>query len=235
MRILFNNLITLAAITANDESLNYPATPNIADTFLKRRFQSSSSTSTITILFSSDQDVNCIFYGLHNLTALTIRLKDLGGATLLTIPVSTIRDRGGEYFALTSGVRSVELDLTGPDPVYLGGIGLGVYYQSPDFLASFSEDGSQGPVFDKSRDGQVSVDKLKPLRVYPFAFRDRTVEDKDEFLDLIDSHFPGPLWFDLSECDQDFLGIIYATILQYPGMAKNGRRYDNSLQLEEAR
>lgn len=234
MRILFNNLIDDGDISSTDESLNYPAT-NISHPFLKKRFQSTSTTSTITILFGSDQSINCLFYGEHNLTSLTIRLKDSGGVTLLTINVTGPTDRGREYFEQYDNVRSVELDLVGPDPVKLGGVGLGVYYQNLNFLSGYPQSGRITGRISKSPSGQTLVNRVKPLRTYSFTFRDREKDGKDEWLENIDNYAPGPLWMDLTECDIDFLEVIYASINGYPGAIRNGRRYDNALSIEEAR
>ena len=237
MRILFENIIKDADISSLQESLNYPAS-NLSHPYIKKRYQSNGSiTDTITILFAEDRSANCIFYGNHNLTDLVIRLKDSGGITILTINITDPTDGNGrEYFSTFTNIRSIEIDVTGPSPApYLGGFAAGIYYQNINFLTGYPEGAQANWGVNKSPSGQTNVNNVKPLREFSFQFRERTKEDKDEFLSLIDENGPGPHWHDLTECDINFLPIQYATIVAYPGMQRNGRRYDNNLSIQESR
>ena len=235
MRILFNNYVEDATISANIVSLNYPP-ENLKHPYLKKRYQSLVDNATITVTFDSEKTLDCFFYGLHNMTSAEVRLYDSVDTLLLTVSISSpTANRGREYFTSTSGVAYAEIDITGGDPVYLGGIGFGQYYQNLNFLSGYPESGNPTGSRSKSASGQALSDYIKPLRTYSFSFRDRDKSDKDNWLDLVDDTYPGPYWFDLTECDNTFLPVVYGTIQSYPGIVRNGKRYDNGLDIEEAR
>jgi hypothetical protein len=235
MRILFNDLIKSANISATNGSDNYPAS-NIAHPFLFKRFQTIATTSLITIAWSADVSVDSLFYGHHNISSMIVRLKDSGGVVLETVNVTSPTDRGKVYFSqVWDNVRRIELDITGPNPTKLGGVGCGVYYQNIDFLNDAPESGRRTGNFSKSPGGQSNNLYIKPLKTFAFSFRDRLTADKKIWLDLNDEYGRGPFWFDITEDNNEFLPVIYATIENYPGVARNGRRYDNALSIEESR
>ena len=61
MKILFDNILEDSTLSATNESLNYPVA-NLGHPFLEKRFQSTTTTSTITADWTTDQCISCFFY-----------------------------------------------------------------------------------------------------------------------------------------------------------------------------
>ena len=88
MTILFDGKVrTATAISATNPSINYPA-ENIQHPFLAKRFQGSTSSSVITITLDEAVTIDCFFYALHNLNALTAVLKSDSSLSLIGTPLN---------------------------------------------------------------------------------------------------------------------------------------------------
>ena len=233
MRILFNNVFEDASFSATNESLNYPV-PNLAHPFLRKRFQSSSTTSLITALFTEDQSMSCFFYGYHTLTTIVVVFKNSGGGTLLTLNITSPEDIGVEWFSTLTTVRSVDITITGASGVFLGGVGSGLCYQMPDPLANYDPGNADNSDFIESPHGQTLQTYIEPLRELEFGFRE--LELKGE----IDSRYKSvgvgkPLFFDLYEDNRDKEPPIYGKIVRSLNFPYSPRRYNFKLQIREAR
>jgi hypothetical protein len=109
MKILFENVLeNYSGIAATNQSLNFPV-KNLVDFALHKRFQSSESSSVITVDFDSDQCFNCFFYGYHNLTSLNIVFKDWGGNTVKVLDIPETEDIGVKHFDQIIGIRKIEV------------------------------------------------------------------------------------------------------------------------------
>lgn len=233
MRVLFNNLVADATIYATNESANYPSA-DLGHPFIKRRFQSTATTSTITIELDADSSINSFFYAFHNLTAITVRLLDSLDATQKTVTITDINDIGIEYFTTETGIRKIEIDITASTFAFLGSFGCGVYYQMPDFLSGFTLGGEDNSIISSSPYGQTLNEQITPLRSEDYGFRDMTIDTKDEIQLNYKTYGKGPFFIDLTEDDRTFLDPIYAYIVDFITMQKNGRRYDAAIKLLEA-
>ena len=233
MKILFNNVFEDASFLATNESLNYPV-PNLAHPFLRKRFQSSSTSSLVTASFDSDQSMSCFFYGWHNLTSMDVVFKNSGGGTLHTINITDPEDIGVEMFTQIDTVRSVELTITGASGVYLGGIGSGLCYCMPDPLAVYDAGNQDNSDFIESPHGQTLQTYIEPLRSLGFGFRELII--KKEIDDKYKSVGVGkPLFFDLFEEDRTKEAPIYGKITKSFAFKYSPRRYNFALEIREAR
>lgn len=235
MRILFKNLFEEATVLATNESLNYPVT-NLIHPFLRKRFQSTTTTSLITATFTEDQTMDCFFYGFHNLTGLTAVYKDSGGGTLYTLVVSDIQDIGIEYFTALTTVRSVEITVTGASGFRLGGIAGGVCFQMPDPLAAYDPGAQDNSDASESPDGQTLQNFVRPLREFDFGFRDQT---GDLYKAVRDEYFAvgigKPLFMDLYEENRDKEEPIYAKLIDPLNFPYQARRHSFTIKAREAR
>ena len=179
MKILFNNLLSSATLSALGASVNYPLA-NLNHPFLKKKFQQSvdgssgmPDASALTLTWPSDQTIDFIAAGYSNATAFTLKLYDSADALLSTVTF-TNAEMGATFTAVT-GVRSAKLlldDESGDNPmtVYLGGLGIGlatdigrpIYDWTPEYL-----DNSFGA---NSLDGQTQGQYIEPLRNPKFSF-----------------------------------------------------------------
>ena len=232
MRYLFTNEILNGTISSTNENSNYPAT-NIQDDFLELIFKNTTGSSVIKIEWTADIFADCLFYGHHNLTALSAVYKDNTGATLATITPSNISDIGVEYFTKLTTVRSLEITITGD---YIGGLATGEYYAMPNPLADFSRPLKDNSFMVQSPSGQVLSNYEKPLKVLSFTFRDLTPiianEIREKYIELGRGK---PFYADFFENNRDFFYPLYCVFTDEPGDQKNGRRIDYVINLREAR
>jgi len=235
MRILFNNIFENASFLATNESLNYPVV-NLAHPFLRKRFQSTSTSSEVTASFTSDQIMSCLFYGFHNFSSMTVVFKNSGGSTLLTLNITSPDDIGVEYFTTLTTVRSVVFTVTGAIGFYLGGVGGGACYSMPDPLAPYSPGDADNSDFVETPDGQTLQNFVTPLLEYEFGFRDQSGAVYKEIKTNYRSVGGGkPLFIDLYEENRDKEPPIYGKITAVPGFTYQPRRYNFTLKIREAR
>ncbi len=232
MRFLFENEILNGVISATNVNSNYPAT-NIQDNFLELIFKDTGGSSIIKIEWAADIITDCLFYGFHNLIALSAVFKDSTGATLATVTPSTISDIGVEYFTQLTTVRSLEITITGD---YVGGLATGKYYQMPDPLADFERQLKDNSYVSQSPSGQTLRNYEKPLKLLSFTFKDLTYKITNEIRDKYISLGKGHAFYaDFFEGNRDFFYPLYCIFASEPDDKKNGRRIDYKINLVEAR
>lgn len=236
MRFLFEPRVrdNSESITATNSSLNYsPA--NIAHPFIEKRFQSISTSSVITITLDDSYSLDCFFYALHNLTALTVVFKNAGGSTLDTIVVSTINDIGVEYFTQVDSVKTIEVTVTSTSNPYLGLFDTGLKFQGEDFLNAYPLNLKNNSLSKKSTGGQSTNEHITPLRAYDFSFAELLKDYVEELLDKYKLNGSRPIFIDITEGSRTAFEPIYANITKPPNSRKIERRYRNKITLEEAR
>ena len=81
MRILFDDLIHDAVITSLNADSSYPVT-NLADRYLRRQYKSTRATDTITLTYTADKSIDCLFWGYTNLANMLVVFKDSLGAVV---------------------------------------------------------------------------------------------------------------------------------------------------------
>lgn len=235
MNILFNNVLEEASIIATNESLNYPSV-NIVHPFLRKRFQSSSTSSLITLSFASDQTMDCFMYGYHTLTSATVVFKNSGGSTLDTLSITSPEDIGVESFTQLTTVRSIEITINGASGVYLGGVGAGVCYDMPDPVAVYEPGNADNSDYIESPQGQTLQTYIAPLRELSFGFREVAPSVRSEIETLYRSVGVGkPLFMDLYPGDRDKEPPIYAKITGAMSFPYSPRRHNFTLKIREAR
>jgi hypothetical protein len=203
---------------------------------LEKRFQSLASSSVITITLDDSYDIDCFFYGLHNLNALTAVLKNSGGSTLQTIVVSTINDIGVEYFTKVSAVKTIELTIsTASGNVYLGGFEAGEYYELNDFLNSYPVDFVDNSISRQSRGGQITNDNITPLWSYNFQFRELLKDDIDDNFNNYLISGKDPVYIDITPGDRNYFAPVYGQITVPPGPRKSDRRWSDTMKIIEAK
>jgi hypothetical protein len=235
VRILFNNVFENASLVATNESLNYPV-ENLVHPFLRKRFQSTNSTSLITATFTEDQIMDCFFYGWHNMTSVVVVFKDSGAGTLLTLNITSPEDVGAEIFTQLITVRSVEITASGASGFYLGGIGSGACYQMPDPLANYDPGFTDNSNFVESPDGQTLQTYIEPLDDFNFGFRDETLTIRSEVMAKYKAVGKGkPIYFNFYEDNREKEPPLYGKIINPLRSPYSPRRYNFTLEIREAR
>ena len=238
MRILFENKAELSStiVTGTNESLNYPAT-NLIYPILSKRFQSTTTTSIISVVFDVERVLNCFFYGHHNITSLNFKMKNALNVTLFNLTLPTIEDIGVLYFDdIIYNVKLVEITITGPDPVYLGGVGVGEYYKTPDILADFEEPLVDNSTVISSSFGQTVRNKVPTYRQRNYQIRDLVKSVGQEIKENYKTIGIGKnVYIDLFSGNRSFDPPMFGEFTDPVVLTKNGRRYRVNIDLKESR
>jgi hypothetical protein len=236
MRILFDNEALNAAITSYYESANYPAS-NIIHPFLVKRYQATADSDTITLTFDTEFSASSIFYGFTNATSIIVKFYDVLDNLLHTETIADPQQRDSAFFTQVDNISYLEIDvITDMIAIYLGEFGCGLEIQMPDPLGDWPETPVDNSEVSDSVGGQTLQNYVEPLDSYTFNFRDL---ERDVAIAIRDAckevGIGGKLWVDAFEEDHEFMQPMYATLRAQPTIQKNGRRYDLSLSVQEAR
>lgn len=236
MKALFDAKVKLAdTITATNQSVNYLPS-NIKHKWIAKRFQSLASSSVITITLDDSYPIDCFFYGLHNLNALTAVLKNSGGSTLQTIVVSTLNDIGVEYFTEVAGVKTIELTVASASSnAYLGGCDAGVCFEFEDFLNSYPINLVDNSLSRQSKGGQITNDNITPLFAYAFQFRELLKDNVDDMIEQYIIAGKTPIFIDPTPGDRTKFAPIYGQISKPPKPQKANRRWTDTIEIRQAR
>lgn len=234
MIVLFDNIVDDSVITSINASLNYPAS-NLQDSALRKRYQCSTDTDTIAIVFAETLEVSSFWYAFTSATAMELRLYNDSDGLLHTITISDPINIDAYHFNGVD-VDYAELDISGAGGVYLGGIGLGVGIEFPDPDNEWEEPFTDNSSAVQSRAGQSKQDYVEPLRVHGWMFRDVVLDDANYYVDLYKATGIGlPIWIDPFENDHSFMEPVYAVMTQPIKKVKDGRNYRFNLNIKEAR
>ena len=209
MKILFDNKILDATISALYDSTTYPA-ENLKSVFLHQKFQSTENNDTLTVTFDDNVSVDSFFWGFTNMTAMEVRFYDDTDTLLERIYFSggdvahyygyptenyygyddyyygyfdrignKIYDPVSWYLSETLSVKKIEIELEADSSVYLGGIGVGLAESFNLPSNEWTDDFDDKSIVSESDKGQVLQEYVKPYRVYDFNF---PVNTRDEVL-----------------------------------------------------
>jgi hypothetical protein len=169
MKILFSNVMLTATLSSLHEDENYPV-ENIQHVFLKKIYKSTQNTDTITATWAANQTVDCFYCAFYNATAIQARFYNSSNTLLQTVNL-TASDPGISFASLTT-VRKIEIDLTsaGGTLAYLGAAGAGAAYTMPSPIADMGNGCTDNSTEEISPDGQVSMNKIPPLRRMELKF-----------------------------------------------------------------
>lgn len=210
MKILYNNLLEQAALSAVNENESYPVS-NLIDGFLELRFQGILSTTVITADFTTDQTVSCIALGYHNLSSGSYILKDSGGSTVLSGSLNVAYDTDMTYFTATT-CRSIEITLASSTTLYLGGLSVGV----PFFIEYWNVNpGFSFPTqsaFTSLRGGQAIGTPAYTSEKWRATLSEITNTQRKEYKEMIKTAKWWPCYADLYEDAHDEQRPIHAIL-----------------------
>lgn len=84
MKVLFQDLINDSTITSLNASANYPV-GNIRSEFIRTRYQSTTSSDTITIILDETKDINCVGLAWINATKIIVTVSSFATSYAETI------------------------------------------------------------------------------------------------------------------------------------------------------
>lgn len=235
MRILFNNEVKNATITALTPNSNYSA-PSLQSQFLRLKYKSLGISDTITVQFADNISANSFFYGYSNAVSMTVKVYSNASILLETVDVDCAYDNGSAFFTRHDNVRYFTIEATSitTEDLYIGGIGFGLAYTMPDPLATIVAKLDNLSGSSSSGEGQVSNRYIEPIKIYEstFAETEKVVyyEVLNEFIEIGTGH----LWVDFTENDHTFHKPIYCTSKMIDGVTKNNT-VNFSINFTEAR
>ena len=208
MRVLADNKALGSTISALHTDLNYPES-NLKHEWLKKIWRSTANSDTLTFLFSSDQEIDCIYVGFTNATAITARMYSVTDTLLSTKVI--LASTNGTAFTTVSGVRYIEIALAASSPVVMGNVGTGKTYTMPDPMNGVVKGFADNTKVMVSDDGQVLMNKKNWLRSVPLKF---TVIDLDQYNTIyaLLADIDRPIWVDVYEETKNFINPIYGVV-----------------------
>jgi hypothetical protein len=236
MKILFDNYIADSTLTALHASLNYPVT-NLQDSVLRKRYQCTQDSDTITITFSEPMNVDSFFYAYTNATYLQLRLYRDYETLLFTLTIDDpVEECGAHFFSLVEDVEYAELDIRGSEGVYLGAPGIGDAIDFPDPENTWKDTIQDNSSSSENVYGSTWTDYIEPLRIHNWICREITIEDALYYISLYKLTGIGkPLFIDPFENNHDFMEPLYAKFTNPIDKQKNGRRWQLNIDIKECR
>lgn len=237
MKILFEDKIKGATITALAANANYPAS-NLAHVFSKVKYKGVGYSDTITCEFEDDESISSFWYTYTNASAMEVRLYSSASLLLDTITVDCTYNSGAEYFPQVDGVRRIEIDVSCPvaEDIYLGAAAVGLDVDFPIPLATFDKISDDNSGKTVSADGQTSYHYIKPLRAYELSFTDAKRETVfHPIVEAFDEVGKGHVWIDITESNHAVYQPMYCTTEGISNVGREKRNVSFKLKITEAR
>jgi hypothetical protein len=260
MKILFDNAAKRATISSENKIENYPA-DNLVSQFIEERWQEDSldpPSAVITITFDDPEAIDSLFFSYTNITGI-VAITDTGAIAHGSMDDIEATETGdeivtddGDYIGIVEDVESMDaiyfdgiqdgvnvltLYVYGEEnPIYLGGIGVGLGYKMPDPVGVISEGFEDNSQSDGSVYGQRLQSFIEPLRDESYNFygvkRDIVKEIWEQYLSV---GIGGKVWFDVTEKNHSFKLPMYCEIRAVPATSKDGTLYSFNMNFREAR
>ena len=201
---------------------------------MKKIYKSSLISDSITLAWNNDKTIDCLYLGFTNATALSAEFYYGNGSLIETISLSAADL--GNIFPAVPGIRSAIIYLTAPSGVvFLGTIGIGLSYSMPDPLADWVDSLLDNSAKTRSKDGQVLLNKIPPLRKLLCNFQ---VDDYGVYAEIknLVAGVSAPIFCDPFELAHAKYSPFYADLDgSFQNPAKGDHIFTFSLSFVEAR
>lgn len=201
MRVLTENLISESTILSmTNPDADYPVS-QLYSNMLEEIIQAASSSSTITATFDSDQIVNSLFFGYHNMTSITVNFRNVSDSLLDSVIIN-YPEQSVKYYLTTqlTTVRKIEIIISSGDIVFLGNFSCGVYTQLYNLEQPININYKITGKFEQTNGGQLLNRKGIRLANFNIILRKNTDEQHDTFFNAFDEVMLGKtFWLDRNE------------------------------------
>ena len=242
MRILYNNLLDNASLSATNENPAYPV-ENIVSYYLEKPFKATGNSSVITCTLDSTYTIDCVGYGYHNFDTMNLKFKDSLGVEITNFNVTLEENETIYYFSSAiDDVKTIEITLTTISAYLMAGaFSFGEYLEMPVLRR-----GAEYPIGFRgsssiSGGGQASGNRRKPLRLFgPLNFPNVTNAERQEIETMIllvqdvKPHFID-IWPDAHTSFAPFYGKISGDSLGITKKTYSGYEFDLTLEYTEVR
>lgn len=201
MRILTENLIAESTtLSMTNPDADFPIT-QLYSNMLEEIVQAATSSTTITATFDSDQTLNCLFFGYHNITSITINFKNISDSIIntytLNYPSQMVR-----YYLPTqiTGVRKIEIIILSGSVVFIGNFSCGIYTQLYNLRQPINIIYKITSEFEQTNGGQSLHRSGIRLANFAINLGKNTDEQHDTFFEAFDRVMLGKtFWLDRNE------------------------------------
>jgi len=231
MRVLFNNLIYDATLTATYADGNYPVT-NLIASAVKKIYKSTEVSDMITIIFDDAQTIDSCFVGYTNATNIVLSLYDSDSNLQYSTYIST--DKLGKVFTPVGCVSYATLTFTSSDTLYVGTIGIGESYTMPD-----PDDGIVAkPIDNSTREfstgGQLFINRVPIRKTFDTTISNILVDDYNAIFALW-ANLEHPVWVDVYEETSGIINPIFADVVMGEDPTQSWKRYALTLTFTEVK
>jgi len=205
MRILTNNIIeSHDGIGMTNSDINYPV-ENIYDNALEAICKASTGSSVITIAFASDQIVDSLFFGFHNLSSTVFVFKNSVGTVLDTVTFSSPASNAKEYIDELTTVRSIEITLTSSEVLaFIGGVSCGKYAEVYNVRLPIEVEYVDSSAYTQTSGGQFLYRTGFILQAFTVESMKIDDDQVDEFIAAFSYVHKGKtFWMDRTEDTED--------------------------------
>lgn len=195
MRILWDNYLEAAVVTADSVNESYPLS-NLWYKMLERKYKSLGVDAEITVTLEEDKPVSMIAYGFNNVISggsTTYELKSSGGTVVASGVLNAGDNVNVTYLDTAVTCRSIVLKLTAADTLYIGGMAIGDPYEyeytsiNPTFSRVLKSDA------DKTDGAQLISKRKANYRMWRVALPDMTNAERlsnDEVVEAVGKYKP---------------------------------------------
>jgi len=156
VKILTHNILEdNSTIVMTNADANYPV-ENIYSNMLEELAQANASSTVITIDFTADQIVDCLFLGMHNASSIIAVFKNSAAATLgtVTLTLPTVFEK--RYIDTLTTVRSIEITLTAAvDEIFIGNFSCGEHTELHNVRQPMTVEHKDTSMFNQTLGGQT--------------------------------------------------------------------------------
>jgi hypothetical protein len=166
MRILYNNLLETATLSATNENANYPV-ENVYDSTLQTKFKTTTSSTVITATLAEASTVSTFAFGAHNILTAAVKLTDTGASTTTynytnadlifdsSTPQAMVYIESGGVIDPQTNIVEIEYTITASTAVDIGGMSAGTVLQF-DYMETGSKTGFISTGSRQKSDGGVT-------------------------------------------------------------------------------
>jgi hypothetical protein len=202
MRILTRNLLEEAdTLIMTNPNADYPI-EQIYSNMLEEIVLATDITTTITATYTSDQIVDCIFYGYLNFYSIVVILRDATDDVIEIVYQNWPEQRGKLYTTQQRiNVRKIEIRLfNSGSNVFIGNVAIGAYTQLYNVRMPIHIGYKITGKFEQTNGGQLLNRKGIRLANFDIFLSKNTDKQHDTFFDSFDRVMLGKtFWLDRNE------------------------------------
>ena len=231
MRVLFDNLIYDATLTANNANGSYPVT-NLIAAAVKKIYKSTSTSSEITIAFDDAKTIDSFYLAYTNATSITMSLYNSSDSLLYSTTITT--DKLGKVFTPIDNVSYIVVNLGSSETLYIGTVGVGKSYTMPDPDNGIVTKPIDNSTREFSTGGQLFINRIPVRKTFDTTISNILVDDYNAIFALW-ANLKHPAWVDVYEETSGIINPMVSDIVMDAEPTQSWKRYSLTLTFTEVK